>query len=68
MSATERDGYRRTLFDKHGPEAADLARTMYSLVIPVLGAGIHALAARRKKGVDAGTKSRHDGVLSGYQR
>jgi tetratricopeptide (TPR) repeat protein len=49
MSARERDGYTRTLFDKHGPEAADLARTMYSLVIPV-AAGIFigsALAIRR---------------------
>jgi len=29
-------------------------------VIPALGAGIHALGAARQKGVDAGTKSRHD--------
>jgi len=49
MSASERDGYKRTLFDKHGPEAADLARTIYSLIIPVV-AGIFigsALAIRR---------------------
>lgn len=49
MSASERDGYKRTLFDKHGPEAADLARTIYSLIIPVV-AGIllgAALAIRR---------------------
>jgi hypothetical protein len=31
-------------------------------VIPALGAGIHALGAAICKGVDAGTKSRHDGV------
>lgn len=49
MSASERDGYKRTLFDKHGPEAADLARTVYSLVIPTV-AGLFlgaALAVRR---------------------
>ena len=45
MSASERDGYRRTLFDKHGPEAADFARTVVSLIIPIaagafIGAGL----------------------------
>jgi hypothetical protein len=29
-------------------------------IIPALGARIHALGAARQKGVDAGTKSRHD--------
>jgi len=44
----------------------------YSVVIPALGAGIHALGAARCKGVDAGTAptkvgfasgSRHDGAM-----
>lgn len=49
MSETERDGYRRTLFDKHGPEAADFARTLVSLIIPVVAGGFvgSALAVRR---------------------
>ena len=49
MSASERDGYKRTLFDKHGPEAADLARTRVSLIIPVVAGGLigGALAFQR---------------------
>src|ERR1700686_974469 len=49
MSAGNRDEYRRTLFDRHGPEAAQLVQTVCSLAIPVvagaLGGG--ALAARK---------------------
>jgi hypothetical protein len=37
----------------------------YAFVIPALGAGIHALGAARCKGVDAGTKSWHDGGAYG---
>jgi len=36
MSARGRDEYRRSLFDKHGPEAADHMRAVSSLIIPVV--------------------------------
>jgi hypothetical protein len=49
MSASGGDEYRKSLFDKHGPEAADLLRTVSSLIIPVVaGAFIGgALAVQR---------------------
>ena len=44
-----RDEYKRTVFDRHGPEAAHFLRTVSSLIIPIVaGAFIGgALAARR---------------------
>jgi tetratricopeptide (TPR) repeat protein len=49
MSASNRDEYRRTLFDRHGPEAAQLAQTVSSLAIPVVAGALvgGALAARK---------------------
>ena len=50
MSASERDGYKRTLFDKHGPEAADLARTFVSLIIPVVAGALIGVGTAVKRG------------------
>jgi hypothetical protein len=36
MSARNRDEYRRTLFDRHGAEAAQLAQTVRSLSVPII--------------------------------
>ena len=49
MSAGNRDEYRRTLFDRHGPEAAQLVQTVSSLAIPVVAGALvgGALAARK---------------------
>ena len=49
MSAGNRDEYRRTLFDRHGPEAAQLVQTVSSLAIPVVaGALVGGTLAARK--------------------
>jgi hypothetical protein len=40
MSASERDGYKRTLFDKRGPEAVDFVRTVVSLIIPIIAGAL----------------------------
>ena len=49
MSAGNRDEYRRTIFDRHGPEAAQLVQTVSSLSIPVVAGALvgGALAARK---------------------
>lgn len=49
MSESERDGYERSLFDRHGPEAADFVRVVVSLIIPVVAGGLvgSAIGARR---------------------
>lgn len=49
MSASGGDDYKKSLFDKHGPEAADLLRTVSSLTIPVVAGALigGALAAQR---------------------
>jgi tetratricopeptide (TPR) repeat protein len=49
MSAGNRDEYRRTIFDRHGPEAAQLVQTVSSLAIPVVAGALvgGALAARK---------------------
>ena len=48
MSAGNRDEYRRTVFDRHGPEAAQLVQTVSSLAIPIVAGALvgGALAAR----------------------
>ena len=49
MRAGNRDEYRRTLFDRHGPEAAQLLQTVSSLAIPVVaGALIGGTLAAQK--------------------
>lgn len=53
MSANERDGYRRTLFDKHGPEAADLARIFVSLIIPIVAGALVGAGVAVKRGSPA---------------
>jgi tetratricopeptide (TPR) repeat protein len=49
MRAGNRDEYRRTLFDRHGPEGAQLVQTVSSLAIPVVAGALvgGALAARK---------------------
>jgi tetratricopeptide (TPR) repeat protein len=49
MRAGNRDEYRRTLFDRHGPEAAHLLQTVSSLAIPVVAGALigGTLAAQR---------------------
>lgn len=49
MSASGGDDYKKSLFDKHGPEAADVLRTVSSLTIPVVAGALigGALAAQR---------------------
>ena len=41
------DEYKRTLYDKHGPEAAQVLQTASSVIIPVVAGGLlgAALAA-----------------------
>src|SRR5688572_11099907 len=48
MSAGSGDEYKRTLFDRRGPEAAHFVRTVISLIIPIVGGGLlgGALAVR----------------------
>lgn len=50
MSPSGRDEYRRTLYDKHGPEAANLLQTASSLIIPIVAGALigGALAAKRE--------------------
>ena len=49
MRAGNRDEYRRTLFDRHGPEAAHVLQTVSSLAIPVVAGALigGTLAAQR---------------------
>src|SRR5882672_9443071 len=49
MSVGNRDEYRRTVFDRHGPEAAQLVQTVSSLAIPIVAGALvgGALAARK---------------------
>ncbi|HEY3113480.1 MAG TPA: tetratricopeptide repeat protein [Gemmatimonadaceae bacterium] len=52
MSASGRgeDEYKRTLYDKHGPEAAQLFQTASSVIIPIVAGGLigAALAAQKR--------------------
>ena len=40
MPTSERDEYKRSLFDVHGPEAAHVSQIRTSLVIPIVAGGI----------------------------
>ena len=53
MSARGRDEYRRSLFDKHGPEAADHMRAVSSLIIPVVAGAFIGGALAAQKGYSA---------------
>ncbi|MFL5529448.1 MAG: tetratricopeptide repeat protein [Gemmatimonadaceae bacterium] len=50
MSGSERDDYKRTLFDRRGPEAAQYLQTISSLIIPIVGGAFvgAGLAVQRK--------------------
>lgn len=50
MSGSERDDYKRTLFDRRGPEAAQYLQTISSLIIPIVGGALvgGGLAVQRK--------------------
>ncbi|MFL5568000.1 MAG: tetratricopeptide repeat protein [Gemmatimonadaceae bacterium] len=50
MSGSERDDYKRTLFDRRGPEAAQYLQTISSLIIPIVGGAFvgGGLAVQRK--------------------
>ncbi|HJQ10264.1 MAG TPA: hypothetical protein VJ840_04465 [Gemmatimonadaceae bacterium] len=49
MTKNQRDEYKRSLFDKHGPEAAHLSQVRSSLVIPVVAGGFIGAAIAAKK-------------------
>ncbi len=53
MSASGGDEYKRSLFDKHGPEAADLLRTVSSLSIPVVAGAFIGGALAVQRGLSA---------------
>jgi len=54
MSARGRDEYKRSLFDKHGPEAADHMRAVSSLIIPVVAGAFIGGAIAVQKDYSAG--------------
>lgn len=51
MSAGSRDGYKRTLFDRRGPEAAHFLQTVSSLIIPVVAGALIGGALAAQKGL-----------------
>lgn len=53
MSASGGDEYKKSLFDKHGPEAADLLRTVSSLTIPVVAGALIGGALAVQRGLSA---------------
>ena len=55
MSASGRgeDEYKRTLYDKHGPEAAHLFQTASSVIIPVVAGGLIGAALAAQKGLSS---------------
>src|SRR3954469_16725904 len=53
MSAADGKGYKRTLFDKYGPEAADQARIASWLIVPIVAGGGIGAAWFVQKGFSA---------------
>lgn len=53
MNAGSRDEYKRTLFDRRGPEAADFLRTVSSLIIPIVAGALIGGALAAQKGLSA---------------
>jgi len=49
MTKNQRDEYKRSLFDKHGPEAAHLGQVRSSLIIPVVAGGFIGAGVAAKK-------------------
>jgi tetratricopeptide (TPR) repeat protein len=54
MSADSGNGYKRTLFDRRGPEAAHFLQTVSSLIIPVVAGALIGGALAAQKGFSAG--------------
>src|SRR5213080_1688383 len=55
MSASGRgeDEYKRTLYDKHGPEAAQVLQTASSVIIPVVAGRLIGAALAAQKGLSS---------------
>jgi hypothetical protein len=49
MTPSEREEYKRSLFDRHGPEAAHLSQVRSSLIIPVVAGGFIGAGIAAKK-------------------
>ena len=47
------DEYKRTLYDKHGPEAAQVLQTASSVIIPVVAGGLIGAAFAAQKGLSS---------------
>jgi len=47
------DEYKRTLYDKHGPEAAQVLQTVSSVIIPVVAGGLIGAALAAQKGLSS---------------
>lgn len=54
MSAGSGDGYKRTVFDRRGPEAAHFLQTVSSLIIPIVAGALISGALAARKGFSAG--------------
>jgi tetratricopeptide (TPR) repeat protein len=54
MSVGKGDEYKRTLFDRRGPEAAHFLQTVSSLIIPVVAGALIGGALAAQKGFSAG--------------
>src|SRR5688572_26604796 len=54
MNAGSGDEYKRTLFDRRGPEAAHFLQTVSSLIIPVVAGALIGGALAAQKGFSAG--------------
>jgi tetratricopeptide (TPR) repeat protein len=54
MSVGRGDEYKRTLFDRRGPEAVHFVRTVLSLIIPIVAGALIGGALAAQKGLSAG--------------
>ena len=54
MTAADRDGYKRTLFDKYGPEGGDYFKIASWLIVPIVAGGGIGAAWFVRKGFGAG--------------
>lgn len=54
MSVGKGDEYKRTLFDRRGPEAAHFVRTVLSLIIPIVAGALIGGALTAQRGLAAG--------------
>ena len=54
MPQNQRDEFKRSLFDKHGPDAAHLNQVRSSLIIPVVAGGFIGAAVAARKNLSPG--------------